>query len=234
MPRLAARQGLSSQQPRCHRIATSSPHLQTPPVQLVPLKWGIYFSHWLGGKFSFYRASARQRRETELCGHCPFFFLSRKLQSSLLFEGNYFYELVISSEDDSIQISPESSCMKQPEDPNQKKTVGEERWWSLNPEDPGVGVTPLALSSWLSTPGTQTAGLTSTSTSTLVLLQNRGGKCPSPPLKTPHIKQGKFRNASSGFKKGSNWERGFQEISDTKKIYSEYFWHFQWKHFAVL
>lgn len=135
MPRLAAGQGLSSQQPRYYRIATSSPRLQTPPAQLVLLKWGIYFSHWFGGKFSFYRASARQRRETELCGHCPFFFLSRKLQSSLLFEGNYFYELVISSEDDSTQISPESSCMKQPEDPNQKKNVGEERWWSLNPEN---------------------------------------------------------------------------------------------------
>lgn len=68
-----------------------------------------------------------QWRETGLCSHYPCFFLSRKLQSSLVFKGNYFYELVISSGDDSTQTSPESSCMKQSEELNEEKTVGEER-----------------------------------------------------------------------------------------------------------
>lgn len=107
VPGLAADEGLSSEQPCCHRIATSSTKA-TPSRLLCPSRWlallkpGIYFSMVRGmvwGKIQFILQISMKRNI--FFGPYSFLFLSSKLQSSLVFKGNDFYELVISSGGDS-------------------------------------------------------------------------------------------------------------------------------------
>lgn len=64
------------------------------------------------GKFSLHLVLMTQWRGRELCGHYTSLSVSRKLQSSLAFKGNYSDEPVICSGVGIKQSSPESSCMK--------------------------------------------------------------------------------------------------------------------------
>lgn len=98
------------------------------------------------GKFSLHLVLMTQWRGRELCGHYSSLSLSRKLQSSLAFKGNYSDEPVICSGVGITQSSPESSCMKRLEDPSEKKHwekrgdgAEDKNGPSLTSQDTGVG-----------------------------------------------------------------------------------------------
>lgn len=109
------------------------------------------------GKFSLHLELMTQWRGRELCGHYPSFSLSRKLQSSLVFKGNYFDEPVICSGDGITQSSPESSCMKKLEDASEEKhrekrgdgAEDKKTGPCFTQQATGVGDTTSALSLWV-------------------------------------------------------------------------------------
>lgn len=125
--------------------------------------------------------------------------LSRKLQSSLAFKGNYSDEPVICSGVGIMQSSPESSCMKKLEDPSEKNhrekrgdAAEDKKGPCFTPQDTGVGATTAALSLWiwsfLWTPGPRSG-----STSTPCSCRSGGGKAlptSQEPQRGPHNSKG--------------------------------------------